>query len=159
MNTECNEMEPNPAKLLAARLDGREYRDEITIAEGKEAASQRLVVVFGSSDDLLEFRGAIDDELSAWEGVSVSIDQDGLQQGECENKCECKICSRVRGMLKESASTVRAIWTECTDGPAWTIECDFPSYPFMIQEDGDPFCRGAVFSLDSLKPRFALPPA
>lgn len=159
MNTECNEMEPNPAKLLAARLDGRDYGDEITIAEGKEAASQRLVVVFGTSDDLLEFRGAIDDELSAWEGVSVSIDRDGLQQGECENKCECKICVRVRGMLKESASTVRAIWSERSDGPAWTIECDFPSYPFMIQEDGDPFCQGAVFSLDSLKPRFVLPTA
>lgn len=157
MNTECNEIESNPAKLLAARLDGRSYGDEITIAEGKEAASQRLVVVFGSSDDLLEFRGAIDEEVSAWEGATVAIDQEGIQDlDECRNECECKNCSRIRAIFKKSASNIRAIWCESSPGIPWTIESEAPSFPFVILEDGEPFCRGAVLSLDDLKPRFPI---
>ena len=48
------------AKQLAEKMDGREYMDEITPEEEREAYCNRLVAVFGYSDDCLEFAGYID---------------------------------------------------------------------------------------------------
>lgn len=53
------------AKEFAAMLNGREYRREITKAEEKEAKAAGLIVAFGASDDNLELRGAVDDEIGA----------------------------------------------------------------------------------------------
>lgn len=43
---------------LAARLDGREYGSEMTEDEEAEAKEAGLLVIFGYSDDSIEFRGA-----------------------------------------------------------------------------------------------------
>ena len=48
---------------FANRLSGREYMSEISAEEEREAREKGLVIVFGYSDDCIEFRGAIDDEL------------------------------------------------------------------------------------------------
>ncbi len=145
------------AESLASILNGRAYGHEISPDECKKALENRLVVVFGQSDDLLEFRGAIDEEVSAWEGATVAIDQEGIQDlDECRNECECKNCSRIRAIFKKSASNIRAIWCESSPGIPWTIESEVPSFPFVILEKGEPFCRGAVLSLDDLKPRFPI---
>jgi hypothetical protein len=61
------------AKALAALLTGREYRQEITRAEEADAKAAGLVVAFGASDDLLEFRGAIDDEVGCYDGPEAPI--------------------------------------------------------------------------------------
>ena len=63
---------------LAARLTGREYRDEITAAEEAEARAAGLVVVFGASDDLMEFEGAIRDEIGCYDGGTAMVDENGL---------------------------------------------------------------------------------
>ena len=52
---------------LAALINGREYTHELTDKE-KSAKDARLVVVFGASEDLMEFRGAINDECGAYGG-------------------------------------------------------------------------------------------
>ena len=54
---------------LAALINGRKYRHELTDKEEKAAKDARLVVVFGASDDLMEFRGAINDECGAYDGA------------------------------------------------------------------------------------------
>ncbi|HET8685200.1 MAG TPA: hypothetical protein VFM18_00895 [Methanosarcina sp.] len=73
------------SKELAALLNGRQYRAEITKDEECQATQNNLVVVFGASDDLMEFRGAIDDELGAWEGTTAYLTKDGLLQNDCDN--------------------------------------------------------------------------
>jgi len=47
---------------LAKLLDGCEYRKEITHEQDQIAKDNNLVVVFGASDDLTEFRGAFYNE-------------------------------------------------------------------------------------------------
>ena len=62
-------------ETLAAILDGREIGSEITKAEADQAKAAGLVVVFGASDDLMEFRGAIYDEIGCYtdDGVVVMV--------------------------------------------------------------------------------------
>ena len=45
-----------------------EYRYELTKEQEKEAKELGLVVVFGASDDLMEFRGALDEEFGCPDG-------------------------------------------------------------------------------------------
>lgn len=53
------------AKELTAMLDGREVLGEISRVESETAKEAGLIVVYGYSDDNVEFRGAIDDEVGA----------------------------------------------------------------------------------------------
>lgn len=136
------------AKELAALLDGREYRSEMTKAEQSNAQADGLVVVFGASDDLMEFRGAIDEELSAYNGTTAYLTSEGLLQNECENE-SCPYCKREAA----KAVTIKALWCDETPNhesglsPAWTFKTDIPHEAFEIVEDGEPYCRGIVFAL------------
>ena len=65
-------------KELATQLNGREYGDEITKEEEKLARENNLVVVFGYSDDIAEFRGIISDEVGAYDGNSIKISKMGI---------------------------------------------------------------------------------
>src|SRR5438876_9739640 len=62
---------------LAEKLNGREYGADISDAEEQLAKDAGLVVVFGYSDDNVEFRGAIHDEHGCYDGDSV-FDKDGF---------------------------------------------------------------------------------
>lgn len=123
------------AKELANLLDGREYGREITKEEIAAAKAAGLVVVFGASDDLIEFRGAIDDEGGCFNGGTVYFDQDGIaQEGE------------------EREFSIEAVWCG-SEGYTWSYNADFPHKSFAILEDGEPYCLGIVFSLEDLKPQ------
>jgi hypothetical protein len=65
---------------MAALLNGRSYGEEITKEECATAKAHGLVVVFGYSDDNVELRGAIDDEVGACDGTTLHITPDGLLQ-------------------------------------------------------------------------------
>jgi len=51
------------AAEFAEMLNGREYGNELTRNEEAMAKEYGLVVAYGASDDLMEFGGAICDEL------------------------------------------------------------------------------------------------
>ena len=61
------------AKELAARLSDRKVGNEITDIEAQQAADAGLVVVYGYSDDNMELRGAMDEEIGAYEGVTIYV--------------------------------------------------------------------------------------
>ena len=61
-------------KEIADRLNGMEYGKEPDIGKNEN----NIVVVFGLSDDLMEFRGAIDDELDCYNGTTAHINSNGL---------------------------------------------------------------------------------
>lgn len=130
---------------LAALLNGREYRKEITAAEEVQARFHGLVVVYGASDDLVEFGGAIHDELGAYNGTTAYLTSDGLLQNECEND-ECPHFEK----MKEKAATIDALWC-AEDGYSWTYKTEIPHATFDIMEDGGPYCRGIVFALADVK--------
>ena len=122
------------AKDLAARLNGREYLNEIMPEEEREAESNGLVVVLGYSDDNMMFIGAIDDEVGAFEGTTVCIDHgEGVVpvgEGAPEN-------------------IIKAVWHDAGE-PCWSFETSIPHETFNIYEDGELFCVGIVFSMDDL---------
>ena len=130
-------------KELAALLNNREYREEITRDEEAQAKSAGLVVVFGAGDDLMEFRGAIHEELGAYEGTTAYLDADGLVVNECDNK-HCPYARK----LAATAKKIKAVWDK--DGCTWVYETDIPHESFDIVEDGEKYCRGIVFSLDEV---------
>src|SRR3990167_5676412 len=58
---------------LAEKLHGREYPFNLTKDEIAEAKTAGLVIIYGASDDLLEFEGAIYDEVGAHDGGEAFI--------------------------------------------------------------------------------------
>jgi hypothetical protein len=134
-------MSANPALELAALLNGREYCREITKAEREQAKADGLVVVFGASDDLMEFRGAIADELGAYDGMTAYLTSEGLLQNDCEND-ECPHFQK----LKAKVATIEALWC-AEEGYSWTFKTPIRHETFEIVADGAPYCRGIVFAL------------
>ena len=90
---------------FAQMLNGREYCKEITKEECVLAKQHGLVVMFGGSDDLMEIRGIVDDELSAWDGLTVHFNHDGL----IENGCSDEDCPAFKKAIKAGHS-IRQIW-------------------------------------------------
>jgi hypothetical protein len=130
---------------LATLLNNLEYLHEVPYNIGRIAADNGLVIVFGASDDLCEFRGAINDELfGVWEGATVPLNKDGIVTNECDDD-RCPYYAK----KKEQATNIRAKW--CDGDIAWTFETDIPHATFDIYDDGEIFCRGIVFSLGDVQ--------
>jgi hypothetical protein len=130
---------------LAQELNGREYRYEISREEAEVARENNLVVVFGYYDDLVEFRGAID---RAWclEGVTVSIDKNGL----LENQCEYEDCPYFADRT-EKAAKIEAVWCPPDENLSWSYKTEIPHATFNVMEGGEIYCRGIVFSMGDVK--------
>lgn len=126
---------------FAATLTQSIYNDVLTKEQSDAAKAAGLVVVYGASDDLMEFEGAIYDELSAYDGTVAYLTPSGLLTNDCEND-DCPHYDK----LKKLAATIRAIW-DGGNGYSWTFETAIPHATFEITEDGDPFCKGIVFRL------------
>ncbi len=136
---------------LAQKLNGREYLEEITREECREAKASGLVVIFGASDDLMEFRGAIDDEVGAWNGKTAKLRRSGLVSvpdhvNYPEDGEECKLYQR----SIEGAVEIKAVWCPDDIDASWDIVTDIPHAPFDIMEDGELYCRGIVIDLSDL---------
>jgi hypothetical protein len=101
----------------ATLLNRREYGKEITHAESRMLRESGLVAVFGASDDLIEFRGAIDDELGAYGGASILLTADGIL-AECDDDCVHYRNAR------RAAVPVKAIWDDGS-GWAWKYQAPF----------------------------------
>ena len=129
---------------FAILLNGREYLSEITKQEEQQAKELGFVVIFGASDDLVELRGAIYDEVSAWGGTTIYFDKNGL----LENKCDDDDCYYYQE-LKRTAKTVEAVWGE--EGCSWIFKTGIRHIAFNIMEDGEKYCRGIVFDIKDLK--------
>lgn len=124
----------------ATALDGSEYRNEGSKELFAAMKAAGLVAVFGASDDLMEFRGAIDDEVGCYGGGTAYITSDGLFEPSCDND-DCPHEKR----LREMAQTIDAIFGE--KGFTFYYETDIPHETFIINEDGEPYCQGIVFAL------------
>lgn len=131
------------AKELASMLNERRIGDELSHEEERNAKESGLVVVFGASDDLMELRGAINDEAGCYDGGEIYLDAEGVFYAYCEKEdcrplqqhlCRCKM--------------IEAVWCE-GDWP-WSYKTDIPHETFDIMEDGTPYCRGIVFEMAAL---------
>lgn len=135
-------------KEFANLLDGRQYRSEIWKEEEKIAKDNGFVVVFGASDDLMEFRGAINGEVDCFEGGIAYITPDKeLLDSDCLADCnECKYFKKIL----DSSIKIEALWCKTTTNCCWTYETEIPHEIFMIWEDGEQYCQGIVFDLNKI---------
>lgn len=113
---------------LAARLNGRRYRDELTPKDISDAKESGLTIIFGASDDLTEFRGTMDEEESAWDGRKHYIKPDG----------------KIRAKSKDGRIEINAEWCPKDLDCSWRITASVPFAPFDILEDDELYCRGCV---------------
>lgn len=138
------------AKELAALLNGRPYPLYIHREERERARASRLVVVYGHSDDLLEFDGAIYEEVGAYNGGKAQIVGDRLieepDQDEREILEKFGVLDQVAN--PEGAVTVTAKWN--AEGYSWYIEADALFEPFDVLDGENRFCRGIVLDLNAL---------
>lgn len=131
-------------KEAAEALNNSQYREEGSRELFKSMKDVGLVAVFGASDDLMEFRGAINDEIGAYEGATAYLNKDGLLTNECDDD-RCPHFAK----LKAKAATIDALWCEEPDY-SWTYRTEIPHETFEVLEDDDKYCRGIVFSLSDV---------
>jgi len=151
---------------LASQLNGRSYRNEITPEEEQLAKENRLVVIFGHSDDLVELRGAIHDEL----GVSAfHLTKEGVLESECQEE-DCPYFKRQLTAALNTGDAVKIIPRWGGEGmdtlaytaignPTWCFDCQqldgkFATFDIFDEYDGDReyFCRGIVLDLAEVFP-------
>lgn len=130
---------------VAELMNGKEYRKELSDADNTTLAQLGIVVVFGASDDLMEFRGAIYGEVGCYDGGFAYLDENGLIERECEDE-DCPHEEK----KKANAVTIEALWCP-NDKYSWTYKTKIPHESFDIIEDGGLYCRGICFYLSSIK--------
>ena len=128
---------------VAATLDGTEYGKEASHGFFTGLKAEGIVAVFGASDDLMEFRGAIYDEVGCYNGGTAYLTKDGLLANDCEND-DCPHFAK----MKAKAVTIKAIWDD--GGFSWRYETAIPHATFIVKEDGENYCEGIVFMLDDV---------
>lgn len=118
----------------ARLLDGREYRKEMSTAEVKQAQTDRMLVVFGASDDLMEFRGILNDEDGVYDNVSriVSPSTNGRWYLNRESS--------------QSGVPIKAEWCPPDFKGSWRISTPISHSTFSIMEDGELYCVGIVIA-------------
>ena len=130
---------------FAEMLDGRKIGIELTNAESELAKENGLVVVFGGSDDLMIFEGAIRDDIDCFGGGTAYLNEYGIWRSECYDE-ECPYAEREQVKCK----TIKAIWRP-GDSVSWEYMTYIPHATFRIYEKGELYCIGIVFELDALK--------
>lgn len=128
-------------KELAKLLDGRQYLNEISLDEQKEANMNGLVAVMGYSDDCMLLVGAITEEMYCLEGGKVYIKDDEVYPDKFTNN----------GELIDECYAITAIWCPKNPDCSWAYETDIPHEIFNIYEDNELYCVGIVFDINHLE--------
>ena len=131
------------AHEAAAELNGSEIGKEGSQELWARMAEDKLVAVFGDSDDVMVLQGAEDDEVGCYRGGSAGFTPAGLLRNECEGED----CPYFKCLFAAGVTEVKAVWNDRGPEPAWTYQTDIPHATFEIMEDGEVWCRGIVFSL------------
>lgn len=127
-------------KEFAKSISGKEYGyPQFTKYEIETAKENGFVIVYGVSDDLMEFDGAMKDECSCLDGNKIYLNRnEGFQYDEEENNHQ---------------NCITTLWCDKEENGkpiCWLYETEIPHETFMIYEDGEPYCRGIVFSIDDV---------
>ena len=132
------------AAEFAATLTGAEYPFGLTREQADVAKAHGLVVVYGASDDLMEFEGAIYDELDVGGGGTALVCAKGLlpERDQIDDDDELQDYFA----RKPAAVAIDALWCK-EPGYSWTYRTTIPHATFEVVEDGEPYCRGIVFAL------------
>lgn len=128
-------------KQFAEMLNGKEYGyPQFTQEEIQIAKDNGFVIVYGASDDLMEFEGAIYEECGCFDGGEVWFNRNGVVDAQSTTADRC----------------IEALWCdECARDDneniiTWTYRTAIQHETFMIYEGDEAYCRGIVFEIDAL---------
>lgn len=134
---------------FAALLNSREYMQEITDEESDLARQLDLLVVFGYSDDCVEFRGVIDDECGVYKfgidgvGRAARIIPLEIDYQEVELLEKFNVLKAVKDK-QSNCITIEPFHT--SDG--WIFHTNASAYStFTVMEEGQVFGKGLVIDM------------
>ena len=135
-------------KEIAEILNGIEKNEEdMNKQDMRYAKENNCVIVFGASDDLMEFRGGIDDEIDAYEGCTVWVNELGVLKNECDNEN----CPYFIKMSEGAKYFITALWWQ-EKGYSWTYKTNIHNIEtFDVMEEGECYCRGITFDLKDVR--------
>jgi hypothetical protein len=146
-------------KEFAAMLHGRDCRPNLTTDELLLTQQKGFVVVYGDSDDRVEFEGAISAE--GHTNPMVKGDPAGVlalsEDGELLDE-DSELYSEY---VRENRNVIKIFYCN-RDGLNWAFESDIPHETFLTYDGGydeeyadldDGFARCMVFELSALKIR------
>lgn len=144
-------------RILAEKLDGREYRETIDKEIRLYAKKNGLLIVHGASDDLIEFDGVFTDEAGAGNGTKVYIKSYGVVM---EPECDCEYSEK---WYKDQCKTACKIVVHQGGHPGlpgidgkdifWHYNADLDASSFTsfkIMEDGGVYCIGLIIDATQL---------
>jgi hypothetical protein len=134
-------------KQLAELLNNTQYPLRIDDELRKQAKENGLVIVYGASDDLMEFEGAIRDEFGCYDGGTALVDEKGLLP--CREDIDDDIELEEYFSRKNNVQPIEALWCK-EDGYSWTYKTGIPHETFEVIDGDVKECRGIVFSLSDL---------
>ena len=132
-------------ETIAAALTGSEYPFDVPKDIAAAAKAAGLLIIYGASDDLMEFDGAFRDEVGCYDGGHAYIDASGLVDRD-EDASDEEIADFV--IRKRTSHRIDALWG--SDGYDWTYSTDLPHATFEIVEEGHPYCRGIVLDISAI---------
>lgn len=107
--------------------------DNFLFNNRQKIKENNLVVVYGCSDDLIEFDGYFSDEADVYVGGDVYINKTGISNN-----------------IDKSAK-ITAIWCDNNSEYCWTYKTNIPHMTFHLnEEDGNKYCEGIVFNINDL---------
>lgn len=135
-------------ELLAEKLNKCQYGNEMAGVDEAKLKELGLVIVFGYSDDNAEFRGAINDEVGAYDRTEINVCKNGIvvdwEQLDKDDETTVREWCREKDICK----TITAFFDK--DGYTFIYETDIPHATFEVMEDEDKYCRGIVFNIEDL---------
>ena len=135
-------------KDVAVMLNGREYGSEVSPREETEFKNAGIVVVYGYSDDCVEFEGAVNTEIGIWNAGYIPLLNGVPFDVPCDtDEFEISCCP----LLKEVAKRLKHIKVKFGMN-GWEFDAEFPHEKFSIVErESDNSCsEGLVYSLADL---------
>lgn len=130
-------------KKLVGKLNGMDIENLFLPLNIKYAKDNRAVIVFSTSQDLVEFRGAISDEVYRDENCTIYFSS----AGELVNICRSDRCPDFIDIVA-NASQIEVKWN--VKGYMCVLDTKLPHETFDILDDGEPYCRGIVFMIDDV---------
>ena len=155
----------NTIEDLAKLLDGNEYRDELYNEYGIDiydlCEQKKWVIVFGASDDLIEFEGFISDEDGAWDGTLMKFVTPGEfyledEDDETYKKAKDYMFHRIsKDELKEiknkdykDTCIIEMLWDPKEIDASWQVNIKgAPFAKFNVMEDENIYCKAAIIDL------------
>lgn len=133
---------------VASKLNNTAYPLRVSKELKSLLIENNLVVVYGASDDLMEFDGCIYDEVGMYDGGHAFVLADDIiQPDDVESLDDGDVETVLHHFPK--AKVIEAEWCK-EDGYAWSYKTDIPHATFDIIDGDEKYCRGIVFSLCDL---------